>query len=66
MADLTLKQIEERIAITRENIRQATEQASGYSGAADEERNANLLKQQNDELDRLIKMRGILESHSKA
>jgi hypothetical protein len=44
-----------RIAIVRDNIRQITEQAAAQSGAADEERNAERLATQNDELDGLVK-----------
>jgi hypothetical protein len=44
-----------RIAIVRGNIRQITEQAAAQSGAADEERNADRLSRQNDELDDLLK-----------
>ena len=44
-----------RIAIVRDNIRQITEQAAVQSGAADEERNADRLWRQNEELDGLLK-----------
>jgi hypothetical protein len=44
-----------RIAIVRGNIREITEQAAAQSGAADEERNADRLARQNDELDDLLK-----------
>ncbi len=44
-----------RIAIARDNIRQITEQAAAQSGAADEDRNADRLAAQNDELDCLLK-----------
>ena len=44
-----------RIAIVRDNIRQITEQAAAQSGAADEERNADRIWRQNDELDELLK-----------
>ncbi len=44
-----------RIAIARDNIRQITEQAAAQSGAADEDRNADRLAAQNDELDGLLK-----------
>lgn len=54
---LSLPEIEDRIAITRDNIRQLTEQAAAFSGAADEERNADRLAQQNEELERLVKQR---------
>jgi hypothetical protein len=43
-----------RIAILRDNIRQITERAAAESGAADEERNANLLARQTEELDALL------------
>jgi hypothetical protein len=57
---LSLSEIENRMAIVRENIRQLMEQATGYSGAEDEERNADRLAQQSDELDRLTKQRDAL------
>ncbi|MEI8277840.1 MAG: hypothetical protein WCG00_17795 [Hyphomicrobiales bacterium] len=54
---ISLPDLEDRIAIARDNIRQLTEQAAAYSGAADEERAANRIAEQQDELDRLIKQR---------
>jgi hypothetical protein len=54
---LSLQEIDERIAITRGNIREITEQAVADSGAADEARNADRIAEQNDELDRLMKLR---------
>jgi hypothetical protein len=54
---LSLPEIENRIAIVRDNIRQLIEQAAAYSGAADESRNADRLAEQQDELDRLTKQR---------
>jgi hypothetical protein len=54
---LSLDQIEDRIAITRDNIRQIIEQAAAQSGAGDEERNADRLAQQEAELEALIKQR---------
>ena len=54
---LSLDQIEDRIAITRDNIRQIVEQAAAQSGAGDEERNADRLAQQQEELEALIKQR---------
>lgn len=56
----SLAELEERIAIVRDNIRQLVEQAAAFSGAEDEERNADRLAQQNEELDRLIKQRDAL------
>jgi hypothetical protein len=56
-SSLSLSELEDRIAIARDNIRQLIEQAAGSSGAKDEERNADRLAQQNEELQRLIKLR---------
>ncbi len=52
---LSASDLANRIAILRDNIRQITEQAASQSGAADEERNAERLAQQSDELDLLLK-----------
>jgi hypothetical protein len=54
---LSLPEIEDRIAIARDNIRQLTEQAAAASGAGDEARNADRIAQQNEELERLIQQR---------
>jgi uncharacterized small protein (DUF1192 family) len=54
---LSLPELNDRIAILRDNIRQLTEQAAGSSGAATEERNAERIAQQQDELDALVKER---------
>ncbi|WP_407154219.1 hypothetical protein [Bradyrhizobium sp. STM 3557] len=52
---LSTSELSHRIAVLRDNIRQITEQAASQSGAADEERNAERLAQQSDELDILLK-----------
>jgi hypothetical protein len=57
---LSLPELEQRIAIVRDNIRQLIEQAAAFSGAGDEERNADRLAEQNEELERLIKQRDAL------
>jgi hypothetical protein len=57
---LSLPELEQRIAIVRDNIRQLIEQAAAFSGAGDEERNADRLAEQNEELDRLVKQRDAL------
>ncbi len=54
---LSLPQLNDRIAILRDNIRQLMEQAAGSSGAANEERTAERIAQQQEELDALIKER---------
>jgi uncharacterized small protein (DUF1192 family) len=57
---LSLPELEARIAIVRDNIRQLIEQAAAFSGAEDEERNADRIAQQNEELERLIQERDAL------
>ena len=57
---LSLAEIDERIAIVRDNIRQLIEQAAANSGAGDESRNADRIAAQQDELDRLSKERDAL------
>ncbi|MBA7468692.1 hypothetical protein ES703_48115 [subsurface metagenome] len=54
---LSLPELNDRIAILRDNIRQLTEQAAGSSGAGDEERTAARIEQQQTELEALIKER---------
>jgi len=57
---LSLPELEDRIAIVRDNIRQLVEQAAAFSGAGDEERNADRIAQQTEELERLTKQRDAL------
>jgi hypothetical protein len=54
---LSLPEIEGRIAILRDNIRQLTEQAAAASGAADEGRNADRIAEREDELKQLVTQR---------
>jgi hypothetical protein len=56
-SSLSLSELDDRIAILRDNIRQLIEQAAGASGGQDEERTSERLNQQNEELDRLTKER---------
>ena len=56
-SSLSLPELDDRIAILRDNIRQLVEQAAGASGERNEERVAERLSQQNEELERLIKER---------
>ena len=55
MADVSA--LNDRIAILRDNVRQLSEQAAAISGAANEERIAERIAQQSEELERLIKER---------
>jgi hypothetical protein len=56
----SLDEIDERIRIVQDNIRQLIEQAAAMSGAEDEERNSDRIARQNEELDRLMKQRDAL------
>ena len=61
MADQTaLAEIEKRIQVVEDNLRQLVEQAAAYSGAADEERNADRIAGQQAKLDALLKEREAL------
>jgi hypothetical protein len=44
----------------RDNLRQLTEQAAAQSGAGDENRNAERIAEQNEELEKLIQQRDSL------
>lgn len=55
-----LKDVEKRIQIVEDNLRELMEQAAAYSGAADEERNADRIAEQQAKLDALLKERGAL------
>ena len=57
---LSLSELNDRIAILRDNIRRLIEQAAGAAGAEVEERIAERLEQQNEELERLLKARDAL------
>jgi uncharacterized small protein (DUF1192 family) len=54
---LSMDQLNDRIAILEDNIRQLIEQAAAASGEQNESRIADRINQQNDELDRLMKIR---------
>jgi len=56
----SLEELEARIAIARDNVRQLIEQAAAFSGAEDEERNAERLARQQEELEKLTKLRDAL------
>jgi hypothetical protein len=58
---LSLAELDKRIAILRDNIRQLIEQAAAVSGAEDESRNADRIAQQSEELEKLVKQRDELQ-----
>lgn len=54
---LSMDALNDRIAILEDNIRQLIEQAAAASGEQSESRIADRITQQNEELDRLLKIR---------
>jgi hypothetical protein len=55
-----LSEIEKRIQVVEDNLRQLQEQAAAYSGAADEARNADRIADQEAKLAALLKERKAL------
>jgi hypothetical protein len=53
----SLPELNDRIAVLRDNIRQLVEQAAASSGAQNEERTSERIAQQQEELEKLIKER---------
>ena len=60
----TLGELENRIALIRENLNELVEQATAYSGAADEERTADRIADLQAKLEELLKKRDTLLSRS--
>lgn len=54
---LSAAELDDRIAVLRDNIRQLIEQAAAASGEQNETRTADRLAQQNEELDKLTAQR---------
>ena len=50
-------EIDERIAVVRENLRSLVEQAAAYSGAADDELTSRRIAAQEAQLEELIRQR---------
>jgi hypothetical protein len=55
--DLTPAELDERIAIVRQNLNDLIEQAAAHSGGADEDLAAERIAEQEKELARLIGLR---------
>jgi predicted RNA-binding protein len=51
---LSLAELDDRIAILRDNLRQLVEQAAAASGSQNEERIADRIAQQTETLDKLV------------
>lgn len=54
---LSAAELDDRIAVLRDNIRQSIEQAAAASGEGNDERISDRLEKQNEELDRLVAQR---------
>jgi hypothetical protein len=61
MADTEeLAELDRRIEILRDNLRQLVEQGAAFSGAEDEQRNAERIAEQQTQLDELLSQREAL------
>ncbi len=60
-SNLSSAELDDRIAVLRDNIRQLVEQAAAASGGQNEERTADRIAQQTAELDKLVAEREGLE-----
>lgn len=57
---LNLAEVDERLSVVRDNLRELVEQAAGYSGAADEDLMASRIADQEAKLEELTKQREAL------
>jgi hypothetical protein len=62
MTEPSIAELDQRIALIRQNISELIEQAAAYSGAGDESRNADRIAEQEQELSRLTELRKALLS----
>jgi enolase len=53
----TIRELEERIAVVRQNLAELIEQAAAYSGAGDEALAADRIAKQEEELKKLVALR---------
>ena len=60
-ATLSAVELDDRIAILRDNLRQLVEQAAAASGEQNESRTADRISQQTEELDKLTAQREALD-----
>ncbi len=60
MSKSDLEELDERIALARDNLRELTEQAAAYSGAENEARAADRIAEHQEALDALLKERAAL------
>ena len=57
---LSLAELDERLSVVRDNLRELVEQAAAFSGAADEERMTSRIADQQAQLEELTKQREAL------
>jgi hypothetical protein len=57
---LSLAELDERLSVVRDNLRDLVEQAAAFSGAADEERMNSRIADQQEKLDALTRQREAL------
>ena len=61
--ELSVPELDDRIAVLRDNIRQLVEQAAGLSGNADDDRTSDRITQQSAELEKLLARREAMRRH---
>jgi hypothetical protein len=57
---LSLAELDARLSVVRDNLRELVEQAAAYSGAADEELMSSRIAEQEEQLEQLTKQREAL------
>lgn len=60
---LSATELDDRIAILQDNIRQIVEQAAAFSGSADDDRSSERISEQSTELEDLLARREALRRH---
>ena len=61
--NLSASELNDRIAVLQDNIRQLVEQAAALSGNADDDRTSYRIAQQSAELEALLEQREALRKH---
>ena len=61
--ELSVPELDDRIAVLRDNIRQLIEQAAGLSGNAADDRTSDRIAQQSEELEKLLARREAIGRH---
>lgn len=61
--NLSAAELDDRIAILRDNIRQLIEQAAALSGNGDDDRASDRIATQSSELEELLQQRELLRRH---